>query len=75
MFLSPQNPSGEDPVEERLDEGGTEEVLPFSPLEFQAESFLQRFTDREEGGKINVFDALSRPGRRKPETRPRLPEN
>ena len=57
MFLAPQNPRGEDPVEERLDEGGTEEVLPLFPLELQAESFLQRFTDREEGGKINVFDA------------------
>ena len=44
----PENPGGEDAVEERLDEGGLEKVGAFFTLEVDAERFAESFFHRFE---------------------------
>jgi len=51
-LFGPEDPGGEDTVEEGLDEGGVKEMLTFLALELKAESFFQSFADGCEGGKI-----------------------
>ena len=52
VFLVPQHPRREDPVEERLHERGAEEVLALVRLELHAQRLLQRGADGGERGQI-----------------------
>ena len=53
--MTPEDPGGEDAVEEGLDEGGTEEVLAFLAFELDAEGLFKRSLNVAKGGKVMVF--------------------
>ena len=55
----PEDPGGEDAVEERLDEGGLEKVGAFFALEMDAERLAEGFFDRFERAHGRDFDAGS----------------
>jgi hypothetical protein len=54
---TPENPCGEDAVEEGLDEGGTEEVLSLFSFKTDAERFLESGFDGVEAAQWMVFGA------------------
>ena len=54
---APEDPGGEDAVEEGLDEGGAEEVLALFAFELDAERFLESVFDGVEAGEGMVFGA------------------
>ncbi len=52
MLLRPEDPGGEDAVEERLHKRGAEEMLTFFPLESKAKGFFERFADSGQSRKL-----------------------
>ena len=56
----PQNPGGEDAVEEGLNERRTKEMLAFLALEAQAEGVFEGLPQAGQGREIGLFDAQAR---------------
>lgn len=57
MLLGPEDPGGEDAVEEGLDKSGFEEVIAFFAFKAEAESFFQRLADDGERREFVEADA------------------